>query len=83
MISISSFVIIAWRENERSTEDAYKDEINASKIKQSDGSFADATGGSPNTCPDGFTCHLQYIPVSARCAPYLGGGFTQYFCPGA
>lgn len=82
-------VIIAWRENERSTEDAYKDEINASKIKQSDGSFTDATGGgtntdgSPNTCPDGFTCHLQYIPVSARCAPYLGGGFTQYFCPGA
>lgn len=76
-------VIIAWRENERTGDTAYKNEVDASKIKQSDGTFFDATGGGANTCPESYTCHVQYIPVSARCAPYLGGGFTQYFCPGA
>lgn len=78
-------VVIAWRENERDTDTdtKYKDEIDATKIKQSDGSFVDATGGGDNACPEKYTCHVQYIPVPARCAPYLSGGFTQYFCPGA
>ncbi|RYF01996.1 MAG: type IV pilus modification protein PilV [Comamonadaceae bacterium] len=77
-------VVIAWRENERgNTGEAYKNEINATKIKQADGSFTDATGGGENACPENYTCHIQYIPVPARCAPYLSGGFTQYFCPGA
>ncbi|RYF08859.1 MAG: type IV pilus modification protein PilV [Comamonadaceae bacterium] len=76
-------VVIAWRENERDDSAGYKNDIDAVKIKQADGSFADATGGGANTCPANFTCHIQYIPVPARCAPYLSGGFTQYFCPGA
>ncbi len=72
-------VMIAWRENERiaaspSDPDAksYRDPINAS------------LGGGSVACPDGFTCHLQFIPISARCAPYkAGNGATQYYCPGA
>ena len=71
-------VMIAWRENERVAKDvnnsdanAYRDPINAS------------LGGGSVACPDGFTCHLQFIPISARCAPYKpGGGATQYYCPG-
>ena len=71
-------VIVAWRENERdgmSTTD--KAAINATLTAGA------GTDTATNACPADHTCHLQYIPVSARCAPYLGGGFTQYFCPGA
>ena len=66
-------VMISWRENEKDESDDYKEAIDAS-----------AEGGAV-TCPDKRICHLQYIPVSARCAPYLGGGggTVQYFCPGS
>jgi len=72
-------VIIAWRENERNVSDAddkkkFKDNIDASKFLKADGSFSVGTDDG-NACPDGFTCHLQYLPVSARCAPY---GNTMY-----
>lgn len=63
-------VMLSWRENERDTSTAYKEPISTS-----------ADGGSVS-CPTGSTCHLQYIPVSARCAPYLMGVTPQYFCPG-
>ena len=71
-------VMISWRENERDIADdadsaKYKAAIDAS------------TEGGSITCPEKRICHLQYIPVSARCAPYLGGGGStvQYFCPGS
>ena len=75
-------VMISWRENERyDASTGYKDEIDATKVKASDGSLS-AGAGTTVTCPTDRTCHLQYIPVSARCAPTPGGGATQYFCAG-
>lgn len=74
-------VMIAWRENERDTSATYKDDINATKVRAADGSLS---SGADFECPDKFTCHLQYIPVAARCAPYApGGNTTLYYCPGA
>ena len=67
-------VLIRWRENERDTSSGYKD------------SLSTAAGGLGGTgapaCDPGFTCHLQYIPVSSRCAPYFADTAVQYFCPG-
>ena len=67
-------VLIRWRENERDATSDYT------------GSLGTATGalggaGAP-ACGAGFTCHLQYIPVSSRCAPYFADTAVQYFCPG-
>lgn len=71
-------VIIAWRENER--EGTKDDALDATKVRTSSGSFTAGTD-SANACPNNFTCHLQYIPVSARCAPYDNGtGTFQYYC---
>lgn len=71
-------VIIAWRENER--EGTKTDDIDASKIRSEDSSgavtFAAGTD-TTNACPDGYTCHLQYVPVGARCAPYDDGSGTK------
>jgi type IV pilus assembly protein PilV len=66
-------VMIAWRENERDDDDTYKNPINA------------ITGsGGGTTCPSGYTCHLQYIPVPARCAPYKpDSSAAKYYCSGA
>lgn len=78
-------VMIAWRENERDTAATYKDDIDATKVRAADGSLS-AGGGADqatNACPDGFTCHLQYIPVAGRCAPYAPGtNVPTYYCPG-
>ena len=67
-------IMIAWRENEG---DGHKtDDIDATK--------GTASGGADVTCPTGRICHLQYIPVPARCAPYApGGNAPMYYCPGA
>ena len=70
-------VMIAWRENER--EGTKTDDIDASKVRGADGTFSAGTDAE-NACPDGFTCHLQYLPVSARCAPYGGSGTSVVFC---
>lgn len=67
-------VMIRWRENERDTSAAYKNELSTAS--------AALGGGGTATCDAGFTCHLQYIPVSGRCAPYFAGATVQYFCPG-
>jgi type IV pilus assembly protein PilV len=65
-------VMIRWRENERKGADNdYRSAINAA-----------ADSGATVTCAEGYTCHLQYIPVSARCAPYKGTSTARYFCPG-
>lgn len=65
-------VMIAWRENERSDDASFKNPINA------------AAGGGSVTCPSNHTCHLQYLPVAARCAPYkpVGGTVFQHYCAG-
>jgi type IV pilus assembly protein PilV len=69
-------VLISWRENERDTSSAYKDSLSTtSAALGGDGTVA-------TTCPTDFTCHLQYIPVSSRCAPYFADTAVQYFCPG-
>ncbi len=73
-------VMLAWRENERDIADEddrekYREAIDAS-----------ADGGSV-TCPSDHTCHLQYLPVAARCAPYRVNtainGEVKYFCSGS
>ena len=76
-------IMVAWRENERHDADSgFKDNIDATKINDS-GTFKNQ-GGTVAACPDGWVCHLQYISVPARCAPYApGGGTTSYYCPGA
>ena len=65
-------VMISWRENEKSNDSTYLTPINAS------------TGGGSVSCPTGKTCHLQYIPVSARCSPYFGfsAATASFFCAG-
>ena len=79
-------VMVAWRENERDTDATYKDDIDATKVRDASGNLS--AGGGTNqasdACPADHTCHLQYIPVSSRCAPYApGSGSTTYVCPGA
>ena len=74
-------VMIAWRENERDTTAAYKDDIEATKVRDNSGNL---TNGAALACPANSICHLQYIPVPARCAPYApGGNAPMYYCPGA
>ena len=74
-------VMIAWRENERDTTAAYKDDIDATKVRDNSGNL---TNGAALACPANSICHLQYIPVPARCAPYApGGNAPMYASPGA
>ena len=74
-------IMIAWRENERDTTAAYKDDIDATKVRDNSGNL---TNGAALACPANSICHLQYIPVVGRCAPYIpGGNAPMYFCPGA
>lgn len=74
-------VMISWRENER--DGSKTDDIDATKVRATDGTLS-AGGGTDKTkdaCPDNRTCHLQYIPVSARCAPYdNGSGTPTFYC---
>ena len=84
-------VMLRWRENERDISDSddkkvHRDNIDATQAKKADGTFTSGTGKTTldEGCGEaGFTCHLQYIPISARCAPDLWGGTTWYFCAGA
>lgn len=73
-------VMLAWRENERDTSDAYKNNLDSTKILV-DGKWK--AGAGDTVCPDNHTCHLQYVPVAARCAPYRVNATVQYFCPGS
>lgn len=79
-------VMIGWRENEQDIADAadrrkHRNAIDATQLRAADGSFNAGSGSL--SCPSGYTCHLQYITVAARCAPYLDAGPVRYFCPGA
>lgn len=88
-------VMIAWRENEivstathtPAEVDVYKKDIDATKVRAADGTLS-AGGGTDtttNACPADHTCHLQYIPVSSRCAPYAPGtaAVAMFYCPGS
>jgi len=50
-------VFIAWRENEQ--EGTNTDDINYV--------HAITPGGGAPACPQGKTCHMQYIPIATRC----------------
>lgn len=73
-------VMISWRENERVAKVSDADDADTTSYR---GAINSSIGGGDVTCPSDRTCHMQYIPVSARCAPYFGGGAVQYFCPGS
>ena len=74
-------VMIAWRENEKDNSAAYKNDIDATKVRANDGTLS---AGAALACPADHICHLQYIPVAGRCAPYApGGNAPMYYCPGA
>ncbi len=83
-------VMVAWRENERNLSDeekaAYKNSIDATKVLNDDGELV-AGVDDGNACPSDHTCHLQYLSVAARCAPYrvntAVNGEVKYFCPGS
>jgi type IV pilus assembly protein PilV len=77
-------VMIAWRENERTAlpaDTAYKSDIDATGTNAAS---AAGTAAAGVTCPTGYTCHLQYLPVASRCIPYSDGiaTITQFVCPG-
>ena len=75
-------IMIAWRENEKDgITAADKENIDATKVRDNSGNL---TNGAALACPANSICHLQYIPVPARCAPYApGGNAPMYYCPGA
>ena len=75
-------IMIAWRENEKDgITAADKENIDATKVRDNSGHL---TAGAALACPANRICHLQYIPVPARCAPYApGGNAPMYYCPGA
>lgn len=80
-------VLIRWRENERDAVAGDADyQTNLETTSAELGGVAGA-GGTPlcnismASLPR-YTCHLQYIPVSSRCAPYFADTAVQYFCPG-
>ena len=75
-------VMISWRENERDTSTTYKDDLDATKVRDNDGVTLTDGADATNACPANRTCHLQYLPVSARCAPYFADLVVKYFCAG-
>lgn len=76
-------VLISWRENEADNVSAYKDRVDATQVLDNDNVTLTSGTGAANACPTGRTCHLQYIPVPARCTPDFRSGVTQLFCPGS
>lgn len=63
-------VMVSWRENERDTATADKAEL-----------VSKAIGGSGISCPVNSSCHLQYIPLNARCAAYTLDTTPRFYCP--
>lgn len=85
-------IMIRWRENEVDISDAadkkiHRDNIDATQVRAADGTLSAGQGsgaGAGPACTANYSCHLQYIPVAARCASAdVGGGLKQYYCPGA
>lgn len=78
-------VMISWRENERADITATeKKNIDATQVRDTTSGNLISGAGSAATCPADRTCHLQFILLSARCAPYKpGSGAVQFFCAGS
>ena len=74
-------VMIRWRENERSTDNAYLADLLTTATNLGGDASVPVCNASPTSTPR-YTCHLQYIPVSSRCAPYFADFAVKYFCPG-
>ena len=75
-------VMISWRKNEIIDDKSTDEESNDAKDYL--GPLNASTGsGKAVSCPANQTCHLQFIPVVARCAPYFAGTNVQIFCPGS
>ena len=66
---------ISWRSNE--AEGRETDAMDATKVKQDDDSYV-AGVEDEDACPDGRTCHLQYIAVPIRCA---ADSNNKFYCP--
>lgn len=68
-------VLVAWRQNERSENPDYLEPLDQLLTEG-------GTGSNPaNACPDGYICHLQYIPVASRCT--ISKDFPgRFFCAG-
>jgi type IV pilus assembly protein PilV len=80
-------VLIRWRENERATVAGDADYLANLDTASADLGGVAGPGGTPAcnasaTSVPRYTCHMQYIPVSSRCAPYFADVTVQYFCPG-
>jgi len=79
-------VLLRWRENEHSElTDTDKKNTDASLLKTSSG-FQSGTGRpdlDQGCSAAGYSCHLQYITISARCAARRppGGGPSSHSCP--
>lgn len=80
-------VMISWRKNEiiddKSTDEKSNDEESGDAKDYLDPLNASTGSGKAVSCPANQTCHLQFIPVVARCAPYFAGTNVQIFCPGS
>jgi type IV pilus assembly protein PilV len=74
-------VMIRWRENERSTDNAFLADLLTTATNLGGDAGVPACNTSPTSTPR-YTCHLQYIPVSSRCAPYFANVTVKYYCPG-
>lgn len=67
-------IMISWRENEAFADAAYTLPLGI------DGEGR--RGSTAVACPQGRTCHLQYLALSARCTRYLASGEVQLVCAG-
>lgn len=76
-------VMISWRQNEKNLNNDLTNPIDATQVLANDLSLSSGTGGNV-MCPTNATCHLQYIPLTARCTPYIVGTAVvpQYYCAG-
>jgi type IV pilus assembly protein PilV len=79
-------VMIRWRANERqlvASDTTYLTNIDATQASAGGGGAGSTVTCNPAASPNTFTCHLQYIAVAARCAPYFPGSNPDplYFCP--
>ena len=72
-------VMIAWRENEKVSDD---DKNDSSTYRGAVNASLDTAVAAANQCQPGFTCHLQYIAVAGRCIPQVSGGNAQNYCAG-
>lgn len=76
-------ILIRWRDNERFRTDAESDTSYLTyKAMVSTGGNGNHQGNNDISCPDGFTCHLQYLPVMGRCIPWTTSSSHQFLCPG-